>query len=106
LIVQTGNRVGFENMTGADIKETLENIQFSPLGMVDLDFTDGNRDAKLNRIAVLRYLGENGGPAELPDNPPVVVEGSNGPVLVPIVVPLTDYGETPDLRPGQMEMGE
>ncbi len=65
-----------------------------------LNFQDGNRDAKLNRIAVMRYLGENGGPAELPDNPPVVREAESGPVMVPIVVPMMDFEETPDLRPG------
>lgn len=101
LYIRTGNRDGYDNITGAGIKETLENLEYAPMGLVELDFTDGNRDAKLNRVAVMGYLGQAGGLAALPDNPPLVVEGPSGPVLVPIVVPLTDYMETPDLRPGQ-----
>ncbi|MGB1286370.1 MAG: ABC transporter substrate-binding protein [Aggregatilineales bacterium] len=92
---------------GAGMKATMETMVYSPLGLIDVDFEDGAiRDISMNRIAELRYLGENGGPAELPDNPPMVVEGPNGPVLVPIVVPLTDFIETPDLRPGMMDMME
>ena len=98
--IQTVNRVGYENVDGAAMKETLEGIDFSPLGLVTLNFQDGNRDAKLNRIAVMRYLGEDGGVAEPPDNPPVVQESESGPVLIPIAVPLMDFEETPDLRPG------
>lgn len=102
--VQTALRVGAENIDGTAIKETLEGLVYSPLGLLEVDFTDGNRDAKLNRIAELRYLGQNGGPAELPDNPPITVDGPGGQqVLVPIAVPLMDFEEAPDLRPGQVE---
>jgi ABC-type branched-subunit amino acid transport system substrate-binding protein len=102
--IQTGNRVGFANIDGAAIKETLEGISFDPLGLFNINFQDGNRDAKLNRIAVMGYLGTNGGLASIPDNPPLVVEGSSGPILVPVVAPLTDFADTPDLRPGGMDV--
>ncbi len=99
--IQTANREGgFENITGAAIRETLETMEYSPLGLFDVDYADGAlRDTSANRIGVLEYLGENGGPAG-PDNPPVVQTAGDQQFLIPIVVPLTDFEETPDLRPG------
>lgn len=86
-------------VNGELINAVMAELDFNPLGLVHLNFQDGNRDASLNRIAVLKYLGQDGASPAGPDNPPMVVEGPNGPVLVPIVVPLTDFVETPDLRP-------
>ena len=103
--IQTANREGAEGITGAALKETLEGLDYSPMGLVSINFEDGAiRDVSQNRIAMLAYLGEDGTPAALPDNPPVVAEGPSGPILIPIVVPLTDYTDTPDLRPGMMDM--
>jgi len=100
IMVRTANREGADGITGAAVKQTIEELVYSPLGMYLIDFRGGEiRDAYENRMAELRYLGQDGGPASLPDNPPVVVETESGPVLVPIVVPLTDFEETPDLRP-------
>lgn len=105
--IQTANRVGAENVDGPAIKETLEMLNYNAMGLLLMDFRGGElRDVYLNRIAELRYLGQDGTPAVLPDNPPMVVEGESGPVLVPIVVPLTDFGEVPDLRPGMMGMDD
>ena len=49
--IQTGNRVGFEHVTGADMKATLENIVYAPMGGVEMvDFQGGARRA-LSTIA-------------------------------------------------------
>jgi ABC-type branched-subunit amino acid transport system substrate-binding protein len=93
----TANRDG--DLTSAGVYETLDNFVYSPLGILDLDYRDGNRDAKNNRIAQLFYLGQDGASPAGPDNPPFVAQGSSGPVLVPIVVGVTDFEEAPDLRP-------
>ena len=82
--IQTGNRIGFDHITGADIKETLENIVYSPLGGVEtIDFKGGaRRTLSANRIGQMNYLGQ---------------DGKN---MVPTLVPLTDFQTAPDLRPG------
>src|SRR5678815_6015745 len=44
--IQTGNRVGFDHVTGAEIKKTLETIVYSPLGGVEqIDYQGGTRRA-------------------------------------------------------------
>ena len=104
LIIQTANRVGAD-FTGADVYETLETLDYNTLGILPVKFTDddGNaiRDVELNRMAVLTYLGQDGGAVSLPDNPPVLAELPDGrQIPIPIVVGLEDFRATPDLRPG------
>ena len=107
LYIQAANEVGIENVTGAVIKEKLENLEFAPLGMVTLNFQDGVRDAATNRIAMMAYLGEDGATPAGPDMPPMVVTVGERQLLIPILVPLTDFEETPELMPGGADtMGE
>ncbi|NWF69192.1 MAG: ABC transporter substrate-binding protein [Chloroflexi bacterium] len=100
IYIQTANRVGFANITGADIKETVEALDYSPLGLTDINFQEGRRSTSANRIAMMAYLGEDGATPASADNPPLVLTVGDRQILVPILVPLTDFVDAPDLRPG------
>ncbi|MCY4009633.1 MAG: ABC transporter substrate-binding protein [Anaerolineaceae bacterium] len=96
LMIRTGNRVGFENIDGVAVKETIENTVFAPLTGVPIDFQGGAlRDATPNRIAQLRFLGTDGGPATSIQD----LDMSMG-IPIPIVIPLSGFTDSPDLRPG------
>jgi ABC-type branched-subunit amino acid transport system substrate-binding protein len=99
--IQTINRVGgLENVTGAAIKETLDSIQYEPLGGIyTADWQGGEiRDASNNRIGVMKFLNATGDGIATSRDDAFVVEGSG--LLVPVLVPLTEFNEVPDLRPG------
>lgn len=100
--IQTGNRVGFEHVTGADIKATLEHIVYGPMGGVkQIDFQGGARRAlSTNRVGEMNFLGQDGKTPAGPENPPMVVTEGNQQFMVPMIIPLTDYQPAPDLRPG------
>jgi Tol biopolymer transport system component len=100
--IQTGNRVGFDHITGADIKETLENIVYSPLGGVEsIDFQGGaRRTLSANRIGQMNYLGQDSKTPAGANNPPLLVTTDNQQSVVPMLVPLTDFQTAPDLLPG------
>jgi ABC-type branched-subunit amino acid transport system substrate-binding protein len=100
-MVQTANRVGSGDITGADVYETLEMMDYNILNIIQIDFEDGAiRDLESNRMAFLTYMGQDGTAVSLPDNPPMVADTPDGPIPIPIVVPLEDFRSTPDLRPG------
>ncbi|MEO5886725.1 MAG: ABC transporter substrate-binding protein [Anaerolineales bacterium] len=100
--IQTGNRVGFDKITGATIKGTLENIVYAPMGGVEqIDFQGGARRAlSNNRVGQMNFLGQDGKAPAGPDNPPMVVTAGDQQFLVPMIIPLTDYQPAPDLRTG------
>lgn len=99
--ILTGNRVGFDNIDGAAMKETLETMVYDTLGGVQtIDFSGDSRALSANRIAMMAYLGQDGQRPAGPDNPPMVVTAGEQQFLVPILVPLTDFAPAPDLRPG------
>jgi hypothetical protein len=102
LYIQTGNRVGFGSVTGSDIKETLENIVYAPLGGVQLfDYQGGSRrDLPANRIGELAYLGEDGVTPAGVDNPLMLITDGDQQSISPMLIPLTDFQPAPDLRPG------
>ena len=99
--IQTGNRVGFDHITGADIKKTLENIVYTPLGGVEqIDYQGGTRRALVaDRIGEMNYLGQDGKTAAGAGNPPMLVTVGDQQFMVPMITPLTDYQPAPDLRP-------
>jgi hypothetical protein len=98
--IQTGNRVGFDHVTGAEIKATLENLVYAPLGGVEqIDFRNGQRSLSTNRIGQLDFLGQDGKTPAGPGNPPMVVTVGNQQLPVPVIIPLTDFQRVPDLRP-------
>jgi len=101
LYIQTGNRVGFDHLTGSEIKKTLETIVYKSLGLETIDFRDGTRRAlATDRMGQLAFLGRDGKNAAGPNNPPLVVNEGGTLNPIPILVPLTDFRPAPDLRPG------
>jgi len=100
--IQTGNRVGFEHVTGADMKVTLEHIIYAPIGGVkQIDFQVGARRAlSTNRVGQMNFLGQDGKTPAGSQNPPMLVTVGSQQLMVPIIIPLTDYQPAPDLRPG------
>jgi|GEM_PF-4027800 len=80
-MIDTINRVGFENLTGTAFYESLTSGQvYSGLqGVLDLEFSDTRRTPNQTRIGQLQY-----------------VDNGNG-AVTPVVVPLTDWVEMPDL---------
>jgi ABC-type branched-subunit amino acid transport system substrate-binding protein len=102
LYIQTGNRVGFNHITGAEMKMTLENIVYSPLGGIEtINYQQGTRRAlSADRIGQMAYLGRDGKTAAGPGNPLLLVSEGGQQVLVPLLVPQSDFQPAPDLRPG------
>ena len=100
--IQTGNRVGFDHITGADIKETLENIVYSPMGGVEsIDFEGGaRRTLSANRIGQMNYLGQDGITPAAVNNPLLLSTVGGEQHVVPMLMPLSDFQIAPDLRPG------
>jgi ABC-type branched-subunit amino acid transport system substrate-binding protein len=100
--IQTGNRVGFDHITGAEIKKTLENIIYTPLGGVEkIDFQGGaRRTLSADRIGQMDYLGVDGKTPAGPNNLPMLITIGGQQNMVPMLVPLSDFGTAPDLRPG------
>ncbi len=99
--IRTVNRVGsLDAVTGADIRETVHNMDYSILGgLMHHRFEEGMRDATRNRIAVLKYANATmSGPAAGPDDALLIDNPAGGKLFVPIVVPLTDFMEVPQLR--------
>jgi hypothetical protein len=104
--IQTGNRVGFDHITGADIKETLESIVYSPLGGVEtIDFQGGaRRTLSANRIGQMNYLGQDSKTPAGMNNPPMLITVGDQQNMVPMLVPLSDFQTAPDLRPGSADV--
>lgn len=100
--IQTGNRVGFDHVTGAEMKKTLENMVYAPLGGVEkIDYEHGaRRTLSADRIGQMNYLGQNGKTPAGPDNPPMLVTVGGEKQMVPMLLPLSDFQTAPDLRPG------
>ena len=99
--IRTVNRVGsLDAVTGADIRETVEGMDYAVLGgLLHHRYDEGMRDATENRIAVMKFANATmTGPASGPDDALLVPDGSGGQLYVPIVVPLTDFMPVPQLR--------
>ena len=99
--IRTVNAVGsLDAVTGADIKATVEAMDYSVLGgLLHHKYEEGMRDATENRIAVLKFANAAmSGPAMGPDDALLIPDGAGGQLFVPIVVPLTDFMPVPQLR--------
>ncbi len=94
-VIQTVNRVGYENLSGAALYETLNDFEYDALGGVfHYSFTPERRAQNLTRIGILTYLTDDSGA-------PVIVEVGGNPMMIPLIAPVTDeVMTTPDLRPG------
>ncbi len=102
--IQTVNRVGsLDAVTGAELKATLEALDYSPMQLLHLSYgADGQlRAVNENRIAQLAFLNATAdGPATARDNAMVVPNPNGGELMIPIVIPLEAFAPAPDLRPG------
>lgn len=103
-MIQTANRTGGGDFTGADVYETLQGLDYNSMNIIQMDFTneagDAIRDTEANRMAVLTYAGADGGTV-LDGQAPLLVDAGDGNMIpVPVVVPLEEFRSTPDLRPG------
>ncbi|MCY4061101.1 MAG: ABC transporter substrate-binding protein [Chloroflexi bacterium] len=99
--IRTVNRVGsLDAVTGADIRETVESMDYAILGgLYQITYEEGMRDGTMNRMAVLKYANTTmSGAATGPDDAMLIDDGAGGKLFVPIVVPLTDFMEVPQLR--------
>ncbi|MCI0711431.1 MAG: ABC transporter substrate-binding protein [Chloroflexi bacterium] len=82
IMTQTINRVGYDNITGADIYETLNGgFEYSALdGVLNVAFDAETRAVRSSRIGQIQFV-------ETP-------EGG----VAPAVLPLSEFAEAPDLR--------
>ena len=99
--IRTVNSVGsLEAVTGADIRTTVEDMDYSVLGgLLHHRFEEGMRDATMNRIAVMKYANSDmSGFATGPDDALLIDDGAGGKFFVPIVHALTDFLPVPQLR--------
>lgn len=105
LYIQTVNRVGsLEAVDGAAIKETLDSINYAPLGLYDVNWDSGNLRATTgNRIAMMGFANADmSGLATSGDDALKIPRDDGTNIYVPVVVPLTEFAPAPDLRPGMM----
>lgn len=101
--IQTANRVGsLDAITGADILETLEGISYSPMTLSTTYFDGGeSRAARSNRLVQMRFVNAtmDGVATSGEDALAVPLEdGTN--YYPPVIIPLTDFEDAPDMRPG------
>jgi ABC-type branched-subunit amino acid transport system substrate-binding protein len=103
LYIQTVNRVGsLDAVDGAAMKETIEGLVYSPLGLYNFDFQGGEtRALPNNRIGQMAFLNATGdGPATSGEDALKVELGDGTTAYIPIIIPLTEFAPAPDLRPG------
>lgn len=99
--IRTVNDVGsLDAVTGADIRATVESMDYSILGgLMHHKYEEGMRDATQNRIAIMKFANSTmSGPAMGPEDALLIPDGAGGQLFVPIVVPVTDFTLTPQLR--------
>ena len=99
--IRTVNRVGsLSAVTGADIRETVESMDYEVLGgLYSNVYEEGMRDGVLNRIAVLKYANTDmSGFASSSEDALLIDDGAGGKLFVPVVHSLTDFMPVPQLR--------
>jgi branched-chain amino acid transport system substrate-binding protein len=103
IYIITANRVGsLADITGADIKETIESTVYSPLGLYTVDFMGGElRAVSANRIAQMFFANATmSGVATSGDDALKVPNPDGTTIYVPVLAPRTQFAPAPDLRPG------
>jgi len=102
--IRAVNEAGsLDAVTGAQLRDIMEVMEYEVLGsLLTFQFADGFRDAVENRIALLKFANADmSGVATGPDDALFLDDGNGGQFFVPVVVPLTDFQETPNLRGGE-----
>lgn len=102
--IETVNRVGsLDAVDGAALKETMDSIDYAPLGLYNVNYEGGTlRALPDNRMAMMKFLNATmDGVATSGDDALKVPNDADGTTIyVPVLVPLTDFAPAPDLRPG------
>ncbi len=104
LYTETVNRVGsLDAVDGAAIKETIESLVYSPLGLYTVDFAGGElRAVSANRIAQMFFANATlTGVATSGDDALKVPQEDGTNIYVPILAPRTEFAPAPDLRGGE-----
>ncbi|MDZ4671427.1 MAG: ABC transporter substrate-binding protein [Phototrophicales bacterium] len=107
MYIQTANRVGsLDAIEGADIRETVENMVYEPLGLQIFNFEGGElRALSSNRIVQMRFLNATGdGVATSGDDAFKVPLDGGATYYPPIIVPLLpadgSFQAAPSMLPG------
>jgi ABC-type branched-subunit amino acid transport system substrate-binding protein len=105
LYIQSVNRVGsLDAVDGTVLKETLDTMVYSPLGLLEMDYQGGElRALPGNRMAMMKFANATmDGVATSGDDALKVPRDDGSNIYVPVLVPLTDFAPAPDLRPGML----
>lgn len=102
MYIQTVNRVGsLDAVDGVAIKETIEAMDYSPLGLYQQVYPEGMRAVNGNRIAMMAFLNATGDGIATSGDDAMKVDLPDGTqAFIPVLVPLSDFAPAPDLRPG------
>jgi len=104
LYIQAVNEAGsLDAVDGVAMKALLETMVYEPLGGLYVqDFADGEiRDLPQSRIAQMGFMNATGdGIATSGDDAMAIPQDDGTTIYVPVLIPLTDFQEVPDLRPG------
>ncbi|MCL4877794.1 MAG: ABC transporter substrate-binding protein [Anaerolineae bacterium] len=85
IMIQTINEVGFENLSGAAVYNTLDNFQYDALdGILRVDWTGGKRAVSTTRIGSIQFVESDAG-------------------VTPTILPLSDWLPAPDMHAASME---
>ena len=109
LYTQAVNEAGsLDAVDGALIKSVIENMEYSPLGLYEFNYEGGEtRAVPANRIATMLFLNaDQTGPATSGEDAMAVPLDDGTTAYIPILVPLTDFEDAPDLRPGGADAPE
>ncbi len=110
MYAQTVNRVGsLDAVTGAEIRDTFENLVYSPLGLLQLDFLAGEiRALTGNRIMQFAFANSTMDGIATSGDDALAVPLEDGTNFYPPVYlqryPAEGFGQAPDVRHAGMDM--
>jgi branched-chain amino acid transport system substrate-binding protein len=102
IYIQAVNEAGsLDAVDGAAIKNVLDNLQYSPLGLYDIDWQGGEiRALPNNRMAMMMFANATmDGVATSGDDALKVPRDDGTNVYVPVLVPLTEFAPAPSMLP-------
>ncbi len=84
VMVRTINEVGYENLTGEAVYNTLDTFQYDALdGILRIDWTEGKRAVSTTRIGQIQFVESDAG-------------------VTPTILPLSDWIPAPDMHAAAM----
>ena len=109
MYTQAVNEAGsLDAVDGAAIQSVINEMEYSPLGFYTFNYQGGElRAVAANRIAMMMFLNADmSGPATSGEDAMAVPLPDGTTAYIPILVPLTDFEDAPDLRPGGADVPE